>query len=131
FIFLLAAIVAALGVSLILYFMNKENRELGKNQVAVLMVLRFISFFLIAVLLLSPFIKNLKKITRNPLIIAAWDNSSSIISTPDSIFIETEISKIREQINGELSEKYSVLEYSFGEQAKRLENLNFSEKKTD
>ena len=131
FIFLLAAIVAALGVSFILYFRNKENRELGKNQVAVLMTLRFFSFFLIAFLLLSPFIKNLKKITRNPLIIAAWDNSSSIISTPDSINIEAEISKIREQVNGELSEKYSVLEYSFGEQAKRLENLNFSEKKTD
>ena len=122
---------AALGVSFILYFRNKENRELGKNQVAVLMTLRFFSFFLIAFLLLSPFIKNLKKITRNPLIIAAWDNSSSIISTPDSINIEAEISKIREQVNGELSEKYSVLEYSFGEQAKRLENLNFSEKKTD
>ena len=131
FIFLLAAIVAALGVSFILYFRNKENRELGKNQVAVLMTLRFLSFFLIAFLLLSPFIKNLKKITRNPLIIAAWDNSGSIISTPDSINIEAEISKIREQVNGELSEKYSVLEYSFGEQAKRLENLNFSEKKTD
>lgn len=122
---------AALGVSLILYFRNKENRELGKNQVAVLMTLRFLSFFLIAFLLLSPFIKNLKKITRNPLIIVAWDNSGSIISTPDSINIEAEISKIREQVNGELSEKYSVLEYSFGEQAKRLENLSFSEKKTD
>lgn len=122
---------AALGISLILYFRNKENRELSKNQVAVLMALRFLSFFIIAFLLLSPFIKNLKKVTRNPLIIAAWDNSTSIVSTPDSINIADEITKIRTQVNGELSEKYSVLEYSFGEQAKRLEELNFSGKKTD
>jgi hypothetical protein len=80
---------------------------------------------------LSPFIKNLKKITRNPLIIAAWDNSTSIVSTPDSINIADEIDRIRTQVNGELSSEYSVLEYSFGEQAERLENLNFSEKKTD
>ncbi len=95
------------------------------------MVLRFLSFFIIAFLLLSPFIKNLKKITRNPLIIVAWDNSSSIISTPDSINITDEISVIREQINNGLSSKYSVFEYSFGEQAKSLEEINFSEKKTD
>jgi hypothetical protein len=131
FISLLAVIVAALGVSLMLYFRNKENRELGKTQVTVLMILRFLSFFMIAFLLLSPFIKNLKKITRNPLIIAAWDNSTSIVSTPDSINIADEIGRIRTQVNGELSSDYSVLEYSFGEQAERLENLNFSEKKTD
>jgi hypothetical protein len=131
FVFLLAALVAALGVSLLLYFRNKENKELGKTRVTVLMTLRFLSFFLIAFLLLSPFIKNLKKITRNPLIIAAWDNSTSIVSTPDSINIADEITKIRTQVNGELSTEYSVLEYSFGEQSKRLENLNFSEKKTD
>lgn len=131
FISLLAVIVAALGVSLMLYFRNKENRELGKTQVTVLMILRFLSFFMIAFLLLSPFIKNLKKITRNPLIITAWDNSTSIVSTPDSINIADEIGRIRTQVNGELSSDYSVLEYSFGEQAERLENLNFSEKKTD
>lgn len=95
------------------------------------MVLRFISFFLVAVLLLSPFIKNLKKITRNPLIIAAWDNSTSMISTPDSLNTETAVSNIREQISNGLSSKYTVLEYSFGEEARQLEKLNFGDKKTD
>ncbi|HPE77820.1 MAG TPA: hypothetical protein PLC80_17125 [Draconibacterium sp.] len=130
FFFLLAAIVAAFGVSLFLYFRNRENSELGKNQVRILMTLRFLSFFVIAFLLLSPFIKTLKKITRNPLIIAAWDNSSSIVSNPDSINVTSEIASIRKKINDELSTEYSVLEYSFGEKAKRLNELNFSEKKT-
>ena len=130
FIFLLAALLAAFGVSLFLYFRNRENSELGKNQVRILMTLRFLSFFVIAFLLLSPFIKTLKKITRNPLIIAAWDNSSSIVSNPDSINVTSEIASIRKKINDELSTEYSVLEYSFGENAKRLNELNFSEKKT-
>jgi hypothetical protein len=95
------------------------------------MTLRFLSFFIIAFLLLSPFIKTLKKITRNPLIITAWDNSNSIVSNPDSINVANEIAKIREKVNNELSTKYSVLEYTFGEKAKRLNELNFSEKKTD
>jgi hypothetical protein len=80
---------------------------------------------------LSPFIKTLKKITRNPLIIVAWDNSNSIVSTPDSVNIASEIAKIRENVSNELSTKYSILEYTFGEKAKRLNELNFSEKKTD
>ena len=95
------------------------------------MALRFLSYFLIAFLLLSPFIKNLKKITRNPVIISLWDNSSSIISTPDSVNIEAGINKIREEVKNELNSKYSVVEYSFGEHTNPLEKLNFSEKKTD
>ena len=128
---LLAAIIAALGIALLLYFRNRENNELSKNRVWLLMSLRFFSFFIIAFLLLSPFIKNLKKITRNPVIIAAWDNSSSIISTPDSVNIAAEMAEIRENITNELSLAYSLVEYSFGQKTKLLEEFSFDEKRTD
>jgi len=95
---LLAILTASAGVVLLLYFRNKENKELSKNQVRLLMVLRFLSFFLIAFLLLSPFIRNLKKITRNPIIITAWDNSSSLISTEDSSAVSNEISQMKKDI---------------------------------
>jgi hypothetical protein len=131
FIILLAAIIAALGIALLLYFRNKENLELSKKRVWLLMSLRFFSFFIIAFLLLSPFIKNLKKITRNPVIIAAWDNSSSIISTPDSVNIAAEIANIRENITNELSSAYSLVEYSFGQKTQLLEEFSFEEKRTD
>jgi len=131
FIFLLIAIIAASGVALIMYFRNKENSELSKNQVRLLMTLRFLSFFIIAFLLLSPFIKTLKKITRNPVIITAWDNSSSILSTPDSVSIAAEIAQIRDRVKNELSSKYTLVEYSFGQRAKLLDKLNFEEKRTD
>ena len=131
FIFLLAAIIAASGVALLMYFRNKDNSELRKNQVWLLMSLRFLSFFIIAFLLLSPFIKTLKKITRNPVIITAWDNSSSVMSTPDSANIAAEISQIHDRIKNELSSKYTLVEYSFGQRAKLLDELNFDEKRTD
>ena len=122
---------AASAVTLIAYFRNKDNLELNKFRSWILMALRFVSYFLIAFLLLSPFIKNLKKIIRNPIIISLWDNSSSVISTPDSVNIEAEITKIREEVKNELLSKYSVVEYSFGAQTIPLEKLDFSEKKTD
>ncbi len=131
FILLLSALAAAIGISFLLYFRNKSNIELTKKQIILLSSLRFFSFFFIAFFLLSPFIKNLRKITRDPVIIVAWDNSSSVISTPDSVKTRTEISGLREKVKSELSGKYTVIEYSFGAGVRQLEKLNFDEKKSD
>jgi len=119
------------GVSLLLYFRNRDNKELTKTQVRILATLRFLSFFTIAFLLLSPFIRNLKKITKNPVIITAWDNSGSMISTKDSVNIAGEIFQVRDAITSKLKNNYSVIEYSFGETTNTIESLNFGEKKSD
>ncbi len=131
FIFLLAAIIAALGVALLLYFRNRENKELGRVKIMTLSVLRFLSFFIIAFLLLSPFIRNLKRITQNPVIITAWDNSESMQATPDSTEIAKQVNDTREKIDNGLKQKYSVTEYTFGEKTEPLKNLDFTEKKSD
>lgn len=131
FVLLLSAIIAAVLIVFLLYFRNKENKDLQPNRIVILMTLRFLSFFTIAFLLLSPFVKNLKKIVRNPIIITAWDNSSSIKSTPDSLRIIEEIVRSRTRITDELSKNYAVVEYSFGERSGSAENLDFSEKKSD
>jgi hypothetical protein len=47
------------------------------------------------------------------------------------VAIAGEITKIRDLVKSELTSKYSVVEYSFGERAKLLEELNYGEKKTD
>lgn len=131
FIFLLSAILASAGIALLLYFRNKENKDLKSPQVRLLMALRFISFFSISFLLLSPFIKNLKKITQNPIIITAWDNSASLKSTPDSLKIEREINQVKSEVTEELGKSYSLVNYSFGEEAEVSDELDFSEKKSD
>lgn len=95
------------------------------------MALRFFSFFAISVLLLSPFIRNLKKITKNPIIISAWDNSSSVASVLDSANTAAEFSKTRKEISDQLGKDYSLVEYSFGESTNIIEDLNFTEKKSN
>jgi hypothetical protein len=130
-IILLAITLATVGIVMLLYFRNKENRDLEKYQVRILGVLRFLSFFTIAFLLLTPFIRNLNKITKNPIIVTAWDNSGSMVSTEDSSKIANEISQVRNAINNDLEDTYSIIEYSFGESTNGVENLDFSEKKSD
>ena len=131
FAFLIAAIISAIGVTLLFYYKNRNNEELTKAQIRTLMVLRFLSYFFIAFLLLSPLLKNLKKITQEPLIIAAWDNSGSVVTTGDSIQAATQINEVKKQINDELGDEYRLINYSFGEETQRAEGLNFADKKSD
>lgn len=116
---------------MLLYFRNKENNGLSKNQTRLLMGLRFLSFFFISFLLLSPIIKNLKKITQNPVIITAWDNSESIVQTEDSMKVSSEIDQMKKTISDELGSGYSIINYTFGEKAGLLRKLDFKEKKSD
>lgn len=131
FAFFIAAIVATTGVVLILYFRNRDNRELTKNQVRILMTLRFVSFFLIAFLLLSPFLKSMKKIVQNPVIIAAWDNSGSVVSTGDSASTAQTVEQIKKTISNNLGNDYSLVNYTFGQETGLADELNFSDKKSD
>lgn len=131
FIFLIAALLAAAGIALILYFRNKQLNDLSKTQVYTLMALRFLSFFLVAFLLLSPFIRNLKKITSNPVIIAAWDNSGSVVASGDSLSGANKINSIKNQVVDELNDEYQIVNYTFGEETEIDGDLNFSEKKSN
>ena len=131
FILLLAVIVAAVGVSLILYFRNKANSELSKWQLRTLMGLRFFSFFLIAFLLLSPFFRNLKKITQNPIVITAWDNSGSMVSEEDSAKMAGEMKQLQSKLKDELGNDYEIVDYTFGDHVNTGENLDFTGKRSD
>lgn len=131
FILLLALIVAALGVAIVLYYRNKANSELSKWQLRTLMGLRFLSFFLIAFLLLSPFIRSLKKITQNPIIVTAWDNSASMKADTDSAEMSAQIKQLQDKIQTELGNDYEVVNYTFGDRVNTGENIDFSEKRSD
>ncbi len=131
FALLIAALIAAAGIVLLLYFKNKDNRELTKNQVRILMGLRFLSFFLIAFLLLMPFLKNLKRIVQNPVVIAAWDNSGSVVAAGDSASAAATVEEIRESVNSELGNEYTLINYIFGQETGTEEALNFQDKKSD
>jgi len=129
--FLPLIVAAAAGIMLLLYYRNKDNNELSKSQRRILMALRFLSFGIIAFLLLSPFLKTLKKSIQQPLIIAAWDNSGSVVSSGDSLKRAEEIMQMKEKISEELGSDYRLVHYSFGQESTLDGDLNFSEKKSD
>lgn len=131
FILLLAVIAAASGVTLILYFRNKAHAGLSKWQLRMLMTLRFLSFFLIAFLLLSPFLRSLKKITQNPIIITAWDDSGSMIADQDSNQIANTLVDLHTKIHDELGNDYEMVDYTFGDHVSSGDELTLSEKRSD
>jgi len=131
FILLLAVILAAVGISILLYFRNKANSELTRTQLRILMTLRFLSFFLIAFLLLSPFLRNLKKIVQNPMIVAAWDNSNSMIADQDSTQVASTLLDLQNKIQSELGSEYEVVNYTFGDRVTSGEKLGLNEKRSD
>lgn len=130
-VFILIVLIGAAGVAVFLYFRNSRSSELTRKQQILLAVLRFFSTALIAFLLLSPFLKNLKKIVQNPVIIAAWDNSGSVISTADSAQLAQEILQVKNRITSELGNDYTLINYTFGQETGLDGELNFSEKKSD
>lgn len=131
FILLVVILVIAAGAVTLLYFRNKANRELSKTQIRILMSLRFFSFFLIAFLLLSPFLRNLKKVVQNPIIITAWDNSSSLTSVGDSLQNAALFASLKEEISDQLGSDFEVIEYTFGEITKREGKLDFTDKESN
>ncbi|MDX8339915.1 hypothetical protein SLH46_12015 [Draconibacterium sp. IB214405] len=128
FVLLIAIVLVAVGISLLLYYKNKANKELSKMQRNLLFSLRFLSFFLIAFLLLSPFIRSLKKIIQNPVIITAWDNSGSVIAYSDSLQLANYLSEKKASLEQELGAEFDMVNYTFGEQAETNETMLFTDK---
>ena len=128
---LLAIIVAAIGVVMLLYFKNKDNTELSKSRTRVLMLLRLLSFTLISVLLLIPFLRSLKRTIQNPKIIFAYDNSASMIAATDSMETAETIKEIRDHLAQNLKSDFSFVQYSFGREAGISDTVDFKEKGSD
>lgn len=131
YLFLPIIILAAAGIAFFMYLAGKDARELKKYQKVALMSLRFFTLATIAFLLLSPFLKTLKRVVQNPLIIAAWDNSGSMTANTDSLTVAEEMEQLRNRISDELGTDYRLVHYVFGQETEAGEEFDFSGKKSD
>jgi hypothetical protein len=131
FLYLVICIVFAFGITLLIYFRNKETVELRRWQLRILFTLRFLSVFLLSLLLMTPFVKTLKRFINNPVIITSFDNSLSMLaaSNPDSA--RQEISTVYNHLQEAFKGNYKLVNYTFGEEAVTNHPLDFSEKKSD
>lgn len=104
---------------------------LSTFQLRALMALRFFSFFLIAFLLLSPFVRSLKRIVQNPVVVLAWDNSASMTSATDSAQIAANITVEQNKLQQQLATDFDVVSYIFDSDVKQGIPLNFEGKTSD
>ncbi len=113
-----------------LYFKNKKNGELKKPQLIGLSIVRFITVFLITLLLLEPLFQHLVKKVEKPTIVLLQDTSESIIARSDSSFLKNDYPTAIESLTLELSNKYDVETYSFDDKITPL-SFSFDGKQTD
>ena len=93
FLYLFLLIIASFLLSFFLYNKKTGLIDVPKYLVVILFFLRFLSFLLLFLLLLKPEFKGHEKIIENPRVVFLQDNSSSIISNPDSTYYKTDYVK--------------------------------------
>jgi len=131
FLCLLVCLLVASGITVLVYYRNKELKELGKWQVRILVFLRFLTVLLLAVLILSPMLKTLKRYIQTPVVITAFDNSSSMVSYADSTEARHKLERIYDRLQTELTGDFRLVNYTFGEGAETGHIPDFNEKKSD
>ncbi|MCC6251470.1 MAG: hypothetical protein IT238_03290 [Bacteroidia bacterium] len=123
----------ALGVlySYVLYHKGVKYQGLPKYTKYVMIAARFLTITFLSFLLLSPLIKTLLRTVEKPIIVVAQDNSSSLTYQSDSAYLK---GKYRQDINRvieELSDKYEVRKYLFGEKISENKEPDYTEKATN
>jgi hypothetical protein len=109
----LLAFIVAFIYATVLYFRNDKLIDISKKIQALLFGVRFLSVFLICLLLVGIIIEKFIKIKEKPLIFVAQDTSQSIVHTKDSTFYYTTYPNQLEKVIKQLEEKFDVIPYSF------------------
>jgi len=128
--------------SVVLYFRERRFSEAHPWLLRGMGLLRFLSVTAIACLLLNPLLKTVFREVEKPVIVIAQDNSESIVVGKDSAFYRTAYKAGLEKLVHDLSDKFDVRMYTFGDQLKEvppqvlaneggLDVVNFREKETD
>ncbi len=122
---ILAGIIALL-LALFQYFTNKKS--MSKLNV-LFSFLRFLTLFSVFLLLINPKFDHVTLSAEKPNLVLAIDNSSSIRHLNQSENALDIVDKLSQ--NNELSNKFTVSKYIFGEQLKLSDTILFSESQTN
>lgn len=119
-------------VSYWLYGKNKATGETAVGTRSVLFGLRFLSTFLVCLLLLNIFLRRTLNQTENPIVVFAFDNSASMLSAKDSSDIKNGFLDRFNELKKNISQKYAVKNVLFGNEGRESEALpDFKDKETD
>ncbi len=130
---IIPCLLAAAGITWLLYSKNPFGDDVNKRSPLYigLMALRFTALFLIAFLLLSPFIKTSSRKVQKPVIVLALDNTESILANKDSLFYTTDYPKKIEALAQELRKDFDVKIYGLNNQLEEKASYDFKGKQTN
>ena len=117
------------GISILLsvFLYSKNLKEYSKPVLNTLRALRFLSFFLIGVLILNLLIESKDFREEKPTIITLVDESSSMLNYKDSSSIKTNLTSFIKKIQNKYASKYNFKTYTVGDIAKIDTSLTFKE----
>jgi len=129
--FFVLSLLAGLALSLLLYWRNKKNKEVSRNVLLFMSVLRFLAVTLITLFLLDLFFKQRRNETQNPVLFLAIDNSSSMVAAADSSSIKNNLLPVLSRFTQNLQSKFTVKTLLFGNKTQPGNTPVFSDKETD
>jgi len=113
--FIVLIVTGALCFGFILYYKEKKFNEQHPYLKYVLFTLRSLAAGLIAFFLLEPFFKNINEEVKNPILVIAMDESSSMTVNQDKEDIKQLQADLEIELQS-LSDKFEIQRFSFGEQ---------------
>ena len=128
--FLLFCFLAGALFSFGLYFRKTRNPE-NSALLIVLILLRFLSVSLITFLLLTPLIRRTVRQIEKPIIAIGIDGSQSVVSSADSVAVRNNLSRDIENLSRELSGRFEVAVYTFGQTFSQGLPKDFNGNRTD
>ncbi len=128
--FLLFCLLTGAAAAALLYYRN--NREdFSPRKKKLLAAFRFGVITLLCFFLLSPLLKMTITQKQEPIILFFQDNSQSVITGNDSLFMQTQYMDNLQELFAGLEQDYDFQAYAFGEDIREAYSFDFSDKTTD
>ena len=113
-----------------MYYRDRRFAEQTRVLNPILSVLRFLSVFIIFLLLLDPVMRASVTEKKMPVVVLAQDNSESILQSMDSVQRKSYKEKF-ENLRKKLASKFDLKVYSFGQETKDGVDYSFKDKSTN
>lgn len=127
----LVAILAFLAA----FILYRKDRIVGHFTTPVkwlLGILRFLTLFLLGLLLLKPLVRTVETESEQPIVVIAQDDSQSLVMGKDSDFVKTAYLEKLRSLEQALSENYEVHTFRYGNTIREgLDSIDFDQKTTD
>ena len=124
-------LVIAPGAGLLTWWLYFRPMRFTAFQTRILAVLRFLSLFLIAALLLEITIKSGQQYSEKPLLIWLEDHSASLVAVDDSEQVKNAYRGIFPAQRSELENNFDLRSFSFGKKLQKLDSVKFEALNTD